>query len=512
MAPKPIAIRDWSRPLTSSQQSPFGRAARRSRGTRAATGADKEHAAEKVRLTGVPWRRLFGYLRPHLLLFSVAIIALIIGSAAGLLLPLVIGGLVGEVVSAGDSGGLDQLSLMLLGLAIVMAISAFAQTWSLGVIGERIVARLRAQLFERLVSLELDFYVRRRVGELISRLSSDVTQVRTMLTQTITSLLSSLIGLIGSVVILFLLSPTLLFVVLALAPALVIVAIVFSRPLRRLSTKVQDAIAESTTTAEEALSGIRVVKSFGREEWELERYGKDLEGVVGTAIRLVTWRGMFAALMTFLGFGVLIIILWYTGRQVIDGALSLAALTSFLLYGVAIGTSLSSLAGIYGQFQEGAGAVQRVFELIDEQSSISQDPAATPLKAASGSISFENVTFGYADERAVLRDISMEIAAGEVLAVVGPSGAGKTTLCNLIPRLWDVSAGRVMVDGIDVRELELGSLRNAISLVPQDATVFGGTVDENIRYGRLDATDEDVIKRRQGCQRARLHRSHGERL
>jgi subfamily B ATP-binding cassette protein MsbA len=410
----------------------------------------------------------------------------------GLALPLVIGGLVGEVVSAGDTGGLDQLALLLVGLTIVLAVTAFVQTWSLGVIGERIVARMRAQVFDRLVTLELDFYVRRRVGELISRLSSDVTQVRTMLTQTLTSLLSSLLTLIGSIVILFLLSPTLLLIVLALAPALVVVAVVFARPLRRLSTRVQDSLAASTTTAEEALSGIRVVKSFGREAWERERYGDDLRDVVGMATRLVTWRGLFGGMMTFLGFGTLILILWFTGRQVIDGTISLGALTSFLLYGVAIGTSLSSIAGIYGQFQEGAGAVARVFEIIDERPTIKDAESARELGTVAGAIRFDGVTFGYEDERAVLRDIDLDIAPGEILAVVGPSGSGKTTFCNLIPRLWDVNAGRVLVDGHDVRELHLQSLREAISLVPQDATVFGGTIEENIRYGRLDASQDEL--------------------
>jgi len=423
----------------------------------------------------------------------VALIALFIGTGAGLLLPLVIGGFVGEAVSAVDSGGLDQLILVLVVLTVVLAATTFAQTWSLGVIGERIVARLRAQVFDRLVTLELDFYVKRRVGELISRLSSDVTQVRTMLTQTLTSLLSSVLSLIGSIVILFLLSPTLLVIILALAPALVVVAVVFARPLRRLSTRVQDAIAGSTTTAEEALSGIRVVKSFGREEWERHRYNEDLRGVVGTATRLVTYRGLFGAMMTFLGFGALIVILWYTGRQVIEGSLTLGSLTSFLLYGVTIGTSLSSIAGIYGQFQEGAGAVTRVFEIIDERPTIREDAAAAELARVAGRITFEAVTFGYGEEPAVLRDIDLDIAPGEVLAVVGPSGAGKTTLCKLVPRLWDVSAGRVLIDGRDVRGVRLRGLREAISLVPQEATVFGGTVEENIRYGRLEATEEELV-------------------
>ncbi len=441
----------------------------------------------------MPWRRLFGYLRPHLGLFALAVVALVIGTGAGLLLPLVIGGFVGQVVSAGDAGGLDQLILVLVGLTVVLAVTTFVQTWALGVMGERIVARLRAQVFDRLVSLELDFYVRRRVGELISRLSRDVTQVRTMLTQTVTSLLSSLLSLIGAVAILFLLSPTLLVIILALAPALVVVAMVFARPLRRLSTRVQDAIAASTTTAEEALSGIRVVKSFGREEWERHRYNEDLRGVVGMATRLVTARGLFGAMMTFLGFGTLIVILWYTGRLVIEGSLTLGSLTSFLLYGIAIGTSLSSIAGIYGQFQEGAGAVERVFEIIDERATIHEDAAAAELGSVEGRVTFDGVTFGYGEERAVLRDIDLDIAPGEVLAVVGPSGAGKTTLCNLIPRLWDVSQGRLLIDGRDIRGVRLRSLRAAISLVPQEATVFGGSVAENIRYGRLEASHEELV-------------------
>ncbi len=473
----------------------FSRSARRGRGRGRADPERSGDDAGEVSpgLTGVPWRRLLGYLRPHLRLFAVAVAALLVSTVFGLLLPLVVGGLVNEVVSAGDAAGLDRILLLMAGITLVLAAAGFAQTRSLGVIGERIVARLRAQVFERLVSLELDFYVRRRVGELISRLSSDVTQVRTMLTQTLTSLLSSTLSLVGSVVVLFLLSPNLLVVILVLAPAMVVIAMVFARPLRRLSTRVQDSIAASTTTAEEALSGIRVVKSFGREAWEQQRYDQDLQGVVSMATRLVTYRGLFGSMMLILGFGTLIILLWFTGHQVIDGAISLGALTSFLLYGITIGTSLSTIAGIYGQFQEGAGAVVRVFEIIDERPSIHDADGAAELSGVRGQVTFEGVTFSYGLERPVLRDLELEIAPGEVLAVVGPSGAGKTTLCNLVPRLWDASAGRVLVDGRDVRGLQLRSLRGAISLVPQEATIFGGTVEENIRYGRLDATEQELV-------------------
>ncbi len=433
-----------------------------------------------------------GYLRPHLALFSIAIVGLVVGSAAGLLFPLVIAGITSQVVAGGDPAGLDRLILGLVGLFVVQAAASFVQTWLLGVVGERVVAQLRGELYGRLVTLSLDFYGQRRVGELVSRLTSDVTLVRTMLTQTTTSLLSSVIGLVGSVIILFALSPTLLLVVLLLAPALIVVAIVFGRPLQRVSTQVQDMIARSTTTAEEVLSGIRVVKSYVREDWELRRYDDDLHGVVAAGSRLALWRAGFGALMGLLGFGSIAVLLWYTGHQVIDGTLGVGTLTGFLLYGVAIGASLGTIAGLYGQFREGTGAVQRVFEIIDTRPTIVDAPGAPSIGAVEGRITLDRVTFGYDPDRPVLRDVDLDIAAGETLALVGPSGSGKTTLVGLIPRLWDVTAGTIRVDGRDVRDVTVTSLRERIGLVAQEATLFGGSIRDNIRYGRLDASDAEV--------------------
>ena len=442
---------------------------------------------------GVPWGRLFAYLRPQSRPFAIALVGLVISSAAGLAFPLIIAGITTEVVAGGEAGGLDRLIVLLIALFTVQAAGGFVQTYLLGVVGERVVAQLRGELFGRLITLSLDFHAARRVGELISRLSSDVTLVRTMMTQTVTSLLSSLIGLVGSVVILFTLSPSLLLVILLLAPALIAVAIIFGRPLERVSTQVQDTIANSTTTAEEALSGIRVVKSYVREDWELERYDRDLRTVVATGSRLALWRAGFGALMGFLGFGAIAALLWYTGHQVIDGTLSIGTLTGFLLYGVSIGASLGSIASLYGQFREGTGAIERVFEIIDTRPTILDAPDARPLGRVAGRIELDGVSFEYLPGRPVVRDFSLAVPAGETLAVVGPSGSGKTTLVGLIPRLWEVTAGSIRVDGIDVRDVTVDSLRGQIGLVAQEATLFGGTVRENILYGRLDATDEEMV-------------------
>jgi subfamily B ATP-binding cassette protein MsbA len=443
-------------------------------------------------LAGVPWRRLFAYLRPHRAPFALAIAGLILGSGLALLVPLIIAGLVTAVVKGGDAAGLDRLIAGLFVLFLAQSLGGVVQSYFLGVVGERIVARMRGELFERLVTLSLDFHARSRLGELVSRLSSDVTLGRTMLTQTTTSLLSSVIGLVGAVVILFTLSPELLAVALLLAPALIAIAIVFGRPLQRVSTEVQDAIARSTVTAEEALGGIRVVKSYVREGWETSRYGADLAGVVGAGTRLALWRAGFGGLMGFLGFGAVGVLLWYTGHRVIDGNLGVGTLTGFLLYGITIGSSLATIAGLYGQFREGTGAITRVFGILDTEPTIRDAHEAPPIGEVAGAITLDGASFAYDGNHDVLRDISLDIRAGEVIALVGPSGSGKTTLVALIPRLWDVTSGAIRIDGRDVREVTTASLRANIGLVPQEATLFGGTVRDNIRYGRLEATEDEI--------------------
>ena len=468
-----------------------------------ATPQGRGEVARQVRVIGgVPWRRLLGYLRPHRAPFLIAIGGLLLGSGLALMVPLLVAGLVTSVVAGGDAAGLDRLILGLVVLFVAQSLGGFVQSYLLGVVGERVVARLRDQLFERLVTLSLDFHGRTRVGELVSRLSSDVTLVRTMLTQTTTSLLSSLIGLIGAVAILFVLNPTLLAVVLVLAPALIAVAVLLGRPLQRVSTQVQDAIARSTVTAEEALSGIRVVKSYVREQFEVQRYDADLSGVVAAGSRLALWRAAFGGLMGFLGFGAIAMLLWYTGHEVIGGRLAIGTLTGFLLYGVTIGGSLATIASLYGQFREGTGAVTRVFELIDTQPSIVDAPGAPALARVSGRIGLDRVRFSYDGVRDVLRDLTLDIAAGEVLALVGPSGSGKTTLVGLIPRLWDVTGGAIRIDGTDIRDVTTASLRGQIGLVPQEATLFGGTIRDNIRYGRLEATEDEI---RAAAQSANAH-------
>jgi subfamily B ATP-binding cassette protein MsbA len=268
---------------------------------------------------------------------------------------------------------------------------------------------------------------------------------------------------------------------------------VFGRRFQHLSTAVQDELAQATVAVEEGLQGIRVVKSFTREDYEVERYNGAMRRTLRAALRLTVARSAFGALMAFLGFSAIAAILWFSGREVLAGRIEFSTISGFLIYAVSIAASLGQLSGLYGQFREAVGAVRRVFEILDTTPTISDAPGACELPATPGAISFEGVSFGYEPGTTVLHDVSLSIAPGEIVALVGPSGAGKSTLFNLIPRFYDPTAGTVRVDGHDLRGLTQRSLRAQIALVPQETMLFGGTIRENIAYGRLDASEAEIV-------------------
>ncbi|MGQ9925755.1 MAG: ABC transporter ATP-binding protein [Chloroflexaceae bacterium] len=439
------------------------------------------------------WRRLLHYLWPYRRQMALAIAMLAGSSAIGLAFPLVIVRLLDAVLQQQNLTALNGLALALLGMFLLQALLTFGQSYALNLIGERIVLDLRVALYRHLQSLSLDFFASRRTGEILSRLSSDVTQVRAVLTNNITQLLSSLIALVGSVTIVFLLNPRLVGFVLLLTLGVVAVAASFGRMLQRLSTRAQDELAMATVAVEEGLQGIRVVKSFARECYEVERYAAAMQRTLGASLRLALLRSAFGGLMAFLGFSGIAAILWFSGHEVLAGRLAFSTIGGFLIYAITIGASLGQLSGLYGQFREALGAVRRVFEILDTAPSVTDAPGAPDLPPVAGAICFENVSFAYEPGREVLHQITLTVRPGEIVALVGPSGAGKSTLFNLIPRFYDPTGGTVAIDGVDVRTVTQRSLRAQIGLVPQETVLFGGTIRENIAYGRLDADEADIV-------------------
>ncbi len=457
----------------------------------------------------VNWGRLFGYLRPYRGRMALAILALLASSGFGLTFPLLIVRLLDSVTQTKSFGPLNHLAALLVGVFLLQAAFSFVQSYLLAYVGEHIVYDLRTSLYNHLQKLSLDFYAVRRVGDIVSRLSSDVTQMRTMLTTNLTSLLSQTVTLVGAIIIVTTLNSRLTLCILGLVPALVLIAMVFGRQLQSRSMRVQDQLAASTVVAEEGLQGIRVVKSFGREVYEVGRYNTEMEKTLQASLRMALYNSGFAGVMMFLGFSSIAAVMWYGGREVIAGRLTLAMITGFLMYGMSIAGSLGGLGALYGQLRAAIGGVQRVFEILDTKPSVQDAPDAVALPACPdvvpgawpdvvpgvtrGRITFEDVSFNYEDGNPVLQNVSLDIRAGEILALVGPSGAGKSTILNLIPRFYDPTAGSVQIDGRDLRSVTQDSLRAQMAIVPQETLLFGGTIRENILYGQLGATEEEMI-------------------
>lgn len=438
------------------------------------------------------WRRLFSYLGPYRGRMALAVVALMFTSAVDLVFPGMIAFVVDAVLQSRDLDLLTRIAVALIGVILLSGLFGYVQRYQLGYVGERIVFDLRQQLYGHLLRLSIGFFTVRRAGELVSRLSNDVTTLRTVLTSSLTTLLSQGLVLIGSVVIMLRLNLSLSVFILILIPIIVALGAGFGLYFRRTSTQVQDEIAGAMTVADEVIQNVREVKSFVREEFEVGRYGTALTSAFQAALRLLRARSLFGSLMAVLGFAALIAVLWFGGREVIEGRLTGGALVAFLIYGITVGQSMASLVMLYSSFQEAIGASKRVFEIIDMTPTVRDAPDARPLPAVEGRVSFDRVSFSYDPRQPVLQEIALDIAPGEIVALVGPSGAGKSTMFNLIPRFYDPVEGVMRVDGHDLRTVTQASLREHIGIVPQETLLFGGSVRENIRYGRLEATQAEI--------------------
>lgn len=443
--------------------------------------------------------RLVPRLRPFTGRLVVAALCLLLAAGVALAFPQVVQRMLDAAFQAGDGTRLDRIALLLIGLFAFQGVMNFVQVYLLTSTAERVIAGLRDDLFAHLVRLSPGFFTERRTGELTSRFSADLATLQALLSTWVSELSRQSVFLVGGVIMLTLTHPRLTVTTLAVAPVVVAAAFIFGRRLRRASTGVQDRIAEAMGTADEAFSQIRTVQSFVREAYETARVRTLLAGVVEAAVRRAGLRAAFFGLVGFVAFAGVVAVLWQGGQLVLEGLLTPGALVAFLLYAITVAAAVGSLASLFGSYQEAVGAAQRVFELLDARPTVAEPrhprllPKAGARKAARGAVTLEEVRFRYAPELPdVLEDVSLTIAPGEVVALVGPSGAGKTTIASLIPRFWDVTGGRITLDGIDVRELSFADLRGAIGMVPQEPALFSGTIRENIAFGREGATDAEI--------------------
>ncbi|MCL5997966.1 MAG: ABC transporter ATP-binding protein/permease [Chloroflexi bacterium] len=445
-----------------------------------------------ARSVNIDWR-LLRYIKPYRLHIAVAAVLFLVSTGLFLVFPLVSGQLVNAVT--GTPGTLDagQLIGLLIGLFVLRAVADIFSQYLVSRAGESVTFDLRMDVYRQLQSLGLSFYASRRTGELMSRLSSDVSVVRLALVNNIATLLSNILTLVGSVVFIVAVNWRLTLVVLLVFPLATFIARFYSRSLRPLSTQVQDRLAESNAIAEEAISGVRVVKAFGREAYEVQRFKGVARSFFDASLRLARLRATFGPLIGLMFFFALVGILWFGSQEVTAGRLKAGDLVSFLLYGGVVAGGVGALVTVFTQFQEAIGATKRIFEILDTPSDVAEAPSARSIGVAQGRVSFDHVSFAYENNIAVVHDIALDIAPGEILALVGPSGAGKSTLFNLIPRFYDPSSGCVKLDDVNLRDITVASLRANIAIVPQDTLLFSGSVRDNILYGRLDATEAEMI-------------------
>jgi subfamily B ATP-binding cassette protein MsbA len=417
----------------------------------------------------------------------------VISAGLSLVFPAVLQQVVDTVLERQDLELLNQITVLLLVVFLIRSVTSLLENYNLKYVGEKIMLDLRRELYIHLQTLSIYFYTSRRTGELLSRLTNDVSMVRSGIVRNINLFLQQALMSIGAVIIMFVLNWQLTLFILGLIPVIVAVGMVFGLWLRRISTQVQDELAGSSVIAEESIQGIREVKSFVRENYETDRYNNAIAATFHASIRLLRVRSVFGPVIAFMAFGALTLVLWFGGRQVIDGNLTGGELVAFLVYGMTVAGGFTSIIEMYSQFQEALGASRRVFELLDTIPDVNDRPGARVVDKVEGRVTFEDVSFSYERDADVLYDIDIDIAPGEIIALVGPSGAGKSTMFSLIPRFYDPTEGRLLLDGIDLRDITQASVRAQIGIVPQEPVLFGNSIRENIRYGRLEATEDEIV-------------------
>jgi len=436
--------------------------------------------------------KILAYVKPYKTKLIVALIASVLATLVWLAVPLGLRELLDAVFDDGDMALLNRVTLVLIGLFISQALLGFWGSYSLDWIGEKIIADLRKNLYEHLNRLSLKFYSNQRLGEITSRLTNDVAAIRDAVTGTLSEGLTQSINLVGSVMLMVYLNWRLSLIIFITVPVITLAVRYFGQLIRKLSREVQDRLADTTAIAEETLGAIESVKSFAREPYEIDRYNSGVDTLFDTSRKKVLFSNLFWSSVGVVFMSTMIVIFWYGGTEVLAGRLSAGDLVAFIFFAFNIGRSMGGMSRVYTVFSSAMGASERIFGLLEEKPGVDDHPNAAEMADVEGAVTFENVSFHYEENQPVLRDISFSCEPGDIVALVGPSGAGKTTLLKLIPRFYDVQEGAIRFDGIDISTVTQQSLRNQIAVVPQDIQLFGSTIRENIRYGRLDATDREV--------------------
>ena len=440
-------------------------------------------------------RTLWPFVSRHRGLFIAWLLALACSSTATLSLPHAFRIMIDQGFAQGAGGAIDRAFALLFVVAVALALATAARFFFVSLLGERVVADLRRQLYAHLISLDADFFDRNRSGELVSRLTADAELLRGVIATSMSVALRSTVTFLGGLVMLFVTAPALAAYALLGIPLAVLPIVIGGRRLQKISRASQDRVADANALANETLGAVRTVQAHAREPYELGRFVEALKIAVATARRRIQAQAWVTAIAIVLVFGAITLVLWSGAHDVAEGRMSAGTLAQFVLYALIAGGSVGALAEVWNELQRAAGGMGRITELLVEQPGITAPAAPQALSLpVRGELSFERVTFHYPmrPDLPALEDFDLRVRPGETVALVGPSGAGKSTVFSLLLRFHDPDSGTLRVDGHDIRGLDPTALRESIALVPQQAAIFATSARDNIRYGRLEATDAEV--------------------
>lgn len=436
--------------------------------------------------------RLARYMLRHRGRLAIAVAAVLVASLSGLVPPYLLKVAIDSYIAEGDFTGLTFVAMILVVVYVVNWFSGYQRTYQISWLGQNMVNDIRMKLFSHLQDLSFSFYDRSEAGRIISRVTNDTDTLSMIFVQGIVTVLSDILTLVGIVVVMLWLSIPLTLATLVVLPLLLLTTLVFQSRLRRAYRMTRKKIAKVTSKLQESISGIREIQSFTREKDTMEVFRRANVENLQANVQAGRIFAMLMPVIQIIGAVGTCVVLWYGGILTVGGGITLGILVAFLAYVTSFFRPIVNLTTFYNTIQSAMAAAERIFETIDTEPQIIDAPDAVELPRVEGSIAFQNVTFGYHPTDPVLKNVAFSVESGRTLAIVGPTGAGKSSIVRLLSRFYEPQAGTITVDGHDIRNVTLTSLHNQMGVVLQEPFLFSGTVMENIRYGKLDATTEEI--------------------